>query len=125
MRDIIKDEWYSSYSPLDYERTEQFLESVVCRIDESNLTITVGYDARYIKSETRFGEWNVHRGFDYKDFRLGLVDFIENGGDGGLSPRKGHDGINAIQQTMDFIQDEINKETDNIYAEAVKIFSNK
>lgn len=125
MREIIMDEWYNSYTPLSYDRTEQLLESVVCHVDESNLTIKVGYDARYLKSKTVDGNWNIHRGFDGVDFRVGLIDFIENGGDGGLSPRNKDGGINAIEQTINFLQEEINKETNNIYAEAVKVFSNR
>ena len=89
----LNDDFYKSYSPLDYERSYDLINAVDGRIvknDVGNYTIEVFFDEAQIHPRSRAG-WNAHMGFDGKPFVHGLIEALENGFKSPYTPRYGEE----------------------------------
>lgn len=108
--------WYNSYDPLDYQRTNDLINSITYTI--KNKRVEVKFDMRkFHTGKVNNGKgWQPHRGFDGIKFTWGLIDWIENGGNGGIktNPRKYDGGIHMIEDTEKWLQDYIDKEVQKI-----------
>ena len=89
----LDEDFYKSYSPLDYERTYDLISAVDGRITKNGVadyTIEVFFDETKIHPRSRAG-WNAHMGFDGKPFIHGIVDALENGFKSKYNPRYGEE----------------------------------
>ena len=60
--------------------------------------------------------WQPHRGFDGVNFTWGLIDWIENGGNGGVlsNPRRDDGGIHMIENTQQWLDEYMDEQTKEI-----------
>ena len=109
-------QWYSSYSPQDYERTGDLINSITYSV--KGRTVRVIFDMRkFHTAKVNDGEgWQPHRGFDGIEFTYGLIDWIENGGNGGVlsNPRRDDGGIHMIENTQQWLDEYMDEQTKEI-----------
>ena len=89
----LDEDFYKSYSPLDYERSYDLISAVDGRIIKNGVadyTIEVFFDEAQIHPRSRAG-WNAHMGFDDKPFVHGLVEALEDGFKSKYNPRHGEE----------------------------------
>lgn len=104
LKESIDNLWYSSYSPKDYVRTYELINSVNGRVVKNNrggYTIEVYFDDTLMTSSPSLYGWGTHSGFDGGDFRKGLIESIIHGMKGSdNNPRKGEatNVIEVVQQ---------------------------
>lgn len=108
----IKLYWYDRYSPKDYDRTYNLLNSVSYRVKEDSVEIYIDEDK--LVHAVQAG-WNQHMSFDGEDFSAGLIEFIENGKfssgkTGAKSNPKVGKGSKAIERTTIWLNKYINQE---------------
>lgn len=105
MKDYIMREWYDTYEPSSYQRTYQLVDAV--RYTIRGNTINIYFDRRLIRASKADEDeyWNHHMGFDGIDFTIGLIEYVNDGGNGGLSPRGNQPGIDVIG----YAEQEINR----------------
>lgn len=106
MRDYLQTHWYDTYNPLEYDRTGDLKDAIRYTID--GRTINIYFDRRRIRAIKRKGTWSAHMGFDGVSFIEGLINWIDEGGNGGLSPRT-DDGIDLLGYAEQKINKAINK----------------
>ena len=115
-------EWYDTYSPIDYQRSYDVLDSISYNV--SGYDLRVIFDMRKIRGATLNDKkgWQQHRGFDGVDFTWGLINFIENGGNGGIAsnPRRNDGGIHMIEKTQKWIDEYLKKRTKEIIRVALR-----
>lgn len=121
IREYLTNGWYSTYTPKSYHRTHGVWESVTYVV--SGHTVRVYFDMRMLRGKTVNGGrgWQVHRDFEGVDFTSGLVSWLEDGGVGvPKNPRSGHSGVHMIQQTREWLDKYLDKETRKIIGEILK-----
>lgn len=107
VRSYIINEWYNKYTPEDYKRTLGLSDSL--RYTIKNKKIHIYFDRRYFptrKVNNGIG-WQPHRDFDGNLFIDGLIDFINDGGNGGIhtNPRRNDGGIDFLSEAENIIND--------------------
>ncbi len=89
----LDEDFYKSYSPLDYERSYDLISAVDGRITKNGVadyTIEVYFDETKIRPRSRAG-FSAHMGFDGKPFVHGIVEAIEHGFKSKYNPRHGEE----------------------------------
>lgn len=111
----IDKNWYKVYDPEDYKRTGSLKDAVRYTID-SKKKLRIYFDRRYFQTKkVNNGQgWQPHRGFDGQVFIDGLIDFINEGGNGGSpnNPRRLEDGIDFIGYAEKVINEYLDKEVE-------------
>lgn len=108
--------WYNSYDPINYNRTESLLNSIVYTV--KNRQVRVKFDLRKLNTKKiNDGEgWQPHRGFDGVTFTYGLIEWLENGGTGGITtnPRRYDGGIHMLSETEKWLDKYLDKKAKEI-----------
>lgn len=92
--------WYYAYSPSDYTRTYELLNSIEGKVRKNgkgNYSIEVFFDDSKINSQITNKGWNSHAGFTGDEFTKGLISGIIHGmGGSTTNPRYG-EATNVIE----------------------------
>ena len=117
LQSYIREDWYGTYKkPKDYDRNEDLIDSI--RYTVKGHKVRVIFDMRkFHTGKVNDGKgWQPHRGFKGIEFTYGLINWIENGGNGGVlsNPRRDDGGIHMIKNTEDWLDEYLDKETRNI-----------
>lgn len=106
----LNDDFYETYSPLDYERSYDLIQAVDGRITKNGVadyTIEVFFDESKIHPRSRAG-WSAHMGFDGKPFVHGLIEALEDGFKSPYNPRYGEE-FKIISKTQKQAEEIANK----------------
>ena len=105
---LIQTDWYDTYSPLDYSRSYDLINSIdgiVEKNGKGDYTVRLFFDKSMIHSSGGDG-WGRHQGFDNERFADGLIEGIDTGIKGSTNnPRYGvaihfKDRITKFAQNM-------------------------
>lgn len=111
VRRYIIDNWYNTYKPMSYKRTLGLRDSLRYTIRDKKIQIY--FDRRlFSKAKVNDGKgWQPHIGFDGNVFIDGLIDFLNDGGDGGVitNPRRNDGGIDFLGEAEKIINEYANR----------------
>lgn len=122
MQDYIDKNWYQTFTPKVYERTNAFRDSITYTLirnpNSDTQRIMVYWSMEQLKAIHREKTWSAHQSFGTngsigEDFTYGLIEWIDNGGfEGGVqtNPRRLDGGIKITEATDRFLNDYLNKE---------------
>ena len=117
LKDFVNREWYQSNSPAMYQRTYEFLNSIVSsqvKKKSNGFEAKVYFDTSLITPNFLGGDlWNQHMSFDGSPFTNGLVEVIENGNP---SPYYNPDGIHMFSETAKWLENELPKIAKSVFA---------
>lgn len=118
MREYVETHWYGVYSPQDYQRTEEVLNSVNAEINGD--VVRIFYDESKISSMRGWNTWGQHIGFNDEAFDIA---FIELGVGGGVitNPRIGESGANAIKRLRGWLANYITIAVQQAFGASVKV----
>jgi len=113
-------DWYDKYTydesdPNHYKRTNQLRNCARYSITGNTVRVYMDMSRLRASAQNEGKGWQAHRSFDGEDFTYGLIDFLENGGEGKGSrrnPRRNDFGIHFLEQTQDWVNDYVAKEID-------------
>lgn len=115
LRFNIKQLWYDRYTPTNYERTYEVIDSLRCskakKVNNNTYEVIIYFDFSQIRPySTASGSWNKHMSLDgsteYGGKTIGewLVTWIETGQD---SPYFSWRGVYPIETTKQWVQDDL------------------
>jgi hypothetical protein len=103
LQKYVQSEWYEAHSSIDYDRTMQFLNSIINTKVESKgggFIVSVAFDEKsIIPNFLGSGMWNEHMGFSGAPFVGGLIETIEEGNLSPYSPPYARTGIHMLEKT--------------------------
>lgn len=116
MKQYIMKELYQKYSPEDYARTYDYINSLtVSSVKESSsgYVIEIFFDANKISARSVSDRyWNQHMSIDGDDFSKHIPYIVEYGTNGSLHDRE---GIRVVEKTVeDLKQGDLIKKARNI-----------
>lgn len=116
IQDYLDRNWYNDYTPKSYERTYEIRDLIHYTI--KNNYIYIRYDTRKFHTARSFTygkhggytQWTPHRGFDGERFVGALIEWVDQGGDGGSihNPRRDDGGIDYLEYGREYLEDYIN-----------------
>lgn len=105
LRDFTKVNVYQKYSPKEYDRTFELINSISKRnfkkIGKNMYVAEVFFDDKKIRARESDGFWNFHMSVDNIDISASLPFWIEFGTNGSLWDR---DGAFMVKETERFLQ---------------------
>ncbi len=107
--DKVKERLYDAWTPSQYERTEELLNSISkTEVYQENgfYCVKIFYDTDKIFPHTVEGKWGQHVDFSGNDTSEYVVLWIEEGTTDNPFPRK---GINAMSDEKKWIEENYNK----------------
>ena len=118
MRKYVEQHWYGVYTPKDYARTDEVLNSISARFEGD--VVVIYYDESKISSVPAINEWGQHIGFNGEGFEIA---YIEKGVSGGVdsNPRRGMEGANAILRLRGWLANYITKAVQQAFGASVRV----
>lgn len=118
MREYVQEHWYGTYTPEDYIRTEEVLNSISARFEGD--VVVIYYDEFKISSMQGWNTWGQHIGFNGEAFEIA---YIEEGVSGGVitNPRIGDDGANAIKRLRGWLANYITIAVQKAFGASVRV----
>lgn len=110
LKNKVQSNWYNTYSPLSYNRTNEILESVSSDMVDSD-TVKIYYDYGKVGAASGNG-WNIHESFDGSPFDgIKMVRSVEFGMGIGVAtnPRNGEDGVEGLDEVRKWAKKEAKK----------------
>ena len=107
--DKVKERLYDAWTPKQYERTEELLDSISkteVYQEKGFYCVKIFYDTDKIFPHTVEGKWGQHESFYKEDISEHLPLWIEEGTKDNPFPRK---GINAMSDEKKWIEENYNK----------------
>lgn len=105
LRDFTKINVYQKYSPTEYDRTFELIDSISKRnfkqISKNKYQAEIFFDDKKIKARRSDGMWNFHMSIDGIDISASLPFWIEEGTNGSLWDR---DGAYMVRETERFLK---------------------
>lgn len=120
LRDYIQEYWYDTYTPKDYDRTYDLLNSVDAKIEGNEVVL---YFDDYQISSNRTGGWGQHIGFEGEPFE---IEFIEMGlgGSGSLrNPRRHDSGMRSLRRLRGWLSYYVNRAVKQAFGVNVRVIS--
>lgn len=117
MREYVETHWYGTYTPKDYERTDEVLNSISADIVGD--TVIIYYDESKISSFTHDDGWGSHIGFNGEPFDIGFIEYGVGGGSPN-NPRIG-DNANAIRRLRGWLSNYITRAVQQSFGVHVKV----
>ena len=106
MKDYLFQKWYKAYTPEEYNRSFNLLDSIEFELLKTGSTIAVkvGYNTDLIKPEyDEYSYWNQHMSMDGQDVSDVLPYYIEFGNGKNLYYR--YDGIGVLEYMRKYMED--------------------
>lgn len=118
MREYVQEHWYGTYTPQDYMRTEEVLNSISARFEGD--VVVIYYDEYKISAIPHLNEWGQHIGFNDEAF---MIAYIEQGVGGGVAsnPRRGDEGANAVKRLRGWLANYITIAVQQAFGASVKV----
>lgn len=102
LQDSVQEKLYDAYTPEDYKRTNEFINSITIKDIEtsgaSGFRQVIDFDPDKLTPEDRgSGHWNAHMSMNKDKFTKQLVETLNDGSNGGLF---NHEGAHFIEDAL-------------------------